>query len=192
STSKNLIFAYDASGNRVSKTRYTNGQASNLWETTYYVRDAQGNVMATYEYKPGLSGPPQVMNLTEHPIYGSTRVGMRNYNDQSNMSFSSPYITSTGTYTMEVQAGNVSYELSNHLGNVITVVSDRKMPVPVTGNPTQVDHYKADLLSSNDYYAFGSQMPGRSYQATSGYRYGFNGKENDNEVKVPMLLLRMM
>ena len=26
-------------------------------------------------------------------------------------------------------------------------------------------------------------MPGRSYVAGSGYRYGFNGKENDNEVK---------
>ena len=26
-------------------------------------------------------------------------------------------------------------------------------------------------------------MPGRKYQASSGYRYGFNGKENDNEVK---------
>jgi RHS repeat-associated protein len=26
-------------------------------------------------------------------------------------------------------------------------------------------------------------MPGRSYSAGSGYRYGFNGKENDNEVK---------
>jgi RHS repeat-associated protein len=26
-------------------------------------------------------------------------------------------------------------------------------------------------------------MPGRSYSATNGYRYGFNGKENDNEVK---------
>jgi RHS repeat-associated protein len=26
-------------------------------------------------------------------------------------------------------------------------------------------------------------MPGRKYQAGSGYRYGFNGKENDNEVK---------
>jgi RHS repeat-associated protein len=26
-------------------------------------------------------------------------------------------------------------------------------------------------------------MPGRTYSATSGYRYGFNGKENDNEVK---------
>jgi RHS repeat-associated protein len=26
-------------------------------------------------------------------------------------------------------------------------------------------------------------MPGRKYEATNGYRYGFNGKENDNEVK---------
>jgi RHS repeat-associated protein len=26
-------------------------------------------------------------------------------------------------------------------------------------------------------------MPGRSYSAQSGYRYGFNGKENDNEVR---------
>ena len=26
-------------------------------------------------------------------------------------------------------------------------------------------------------------MPGRKYEAQSGYRYGFNGKENDNEVK---------
>jgi RHS repeat-associated protein len=26
-------------------------------------------------------------------------------------------------------------------------------------------------------------MPGRAYSATNSYRYGFNGKENDNEVK---------
>jgi RHS repeat-associated protein len=26
-------------------------------------------------------------------------------------------------------------------------------------------------------------MPGRSYSAATGYRYGFNGKENDNEVR---------
>ena len=26
-------------------------------------------------------------------------------------------------------------------------------------------------------------MPGRAYSAGTGYRYGFNGKENDNEVK---------
>ena len=26
-------------------------------------------------------------------------------------------------------------------------------------------------------------MPGRKYDAQSGYRYGFNGKEKDNEIK---------
>ncbi|MER3472104.1 MAG: hypothetical protein C4330_12495 [Chitinophagaceae bacterium] len=26
-------------------------------------------------------------------------------------------------------------------------------------------------------------MPGRNYSAGMGYRYGFNGKENDNEAK---------
>ena len=33
-------------------------------------------------------------------------------------------------------------------------------------------------------YSFGMQMPGRKYaQANAKYRYGFNGKENDNDVK---------
>jgi len=35
----------------------------------------------------------------------------------------------------------------------------------------------------NDYYPFGMMMPGRKYDAGNLYRYGFNGKENDNEVK---------
>lgn len=71
--------------------------------------------------------------------------------------------------------------MSNHLGNVLTVVSDRKIPVDV-GNNGSVDYYVADILSANDYYAFGGQMPGRTYNGGN-YRYGFNGKENDNEVK---------
>jgi RHS repeat-associated protein len=36
-------------------------------------------------------------------------------------------------------------------------------------------------LSANDYYPGGMLMPGRKFN--SGYRFGFNGKENDNEVK---------
>ena len=38
-------------------------------------------------------------------------------------------------------------------------------------------------LSKFGYHPGGMIMPGRKYQAGSGYRYGFNGKENDNEVK---------
>jgi hypothetical protein len=33
------------------------------------------------------------------------------------------------------------------------------------------------------FYPFGMQMPGRSYNSGN-YRYGFNGKENDNDAKV--------
>ncbi|MDQ6755382.1 MAG: hypothetical protein M3004_00445 [Bacteroidota bacterium] len=39
-------------------------------------------------------------------------------------------------------------------------------------------------MKAINYYPGGMQMPGRTYsQSTSKYRYGFNGKENDNEVK---------
>ncbi|MDZ7848347.1 MAG: RHS repeat-associated core domain-containing protein [Owenweeksia sp.] len=46
----------------------------------------------------------------------------------------------------------------------------------------ELDYYVADVTSSQDYYPFGSQMPGRNYTSDS-YWYGFNGKEMDNEVK---------
>jgi RHS repeat-associated protein len=48
-----------------------------------------------------------------------------------------------------------------------------------------VDHFNPQVLDANDYYPFGSIEPGRTYAAASvgGYRYGFNGKEDDNEVK---------
>jgi RHS repeat-associated protein len=49
---------------------------------------------------------------------------------------------------------------------VLATVSDVKLPA-------------AKVLSFTDYYAFGSAMPGRSGGA--GYRYGFNGKEDDAE-----------
>jgi len=35
------------------------------------------------------------------------------------------------------------------------------------------------LVKYNDYYAFGKIQPGRSYNS-SDYRYGFNGKEKDD------------
>ena len=44
STLENLTFDYDASGNRIAKHEFN--QAGNLLLTTYYVRDAQGNIMS--------------------------------------------------------------------------------------------------------------------------------------------------
>ncbi|MDZ4667734.1 MAG: RHS repeat-associated core domain-containing protein [bacterium] len=48
-----------------------------------------------------------------------------------------------------------------------------------------VDNYVADVISAQDYYAFGMLMPDRTFNDPNrnGYRFGFNGKEMDNEVK---------
>jgi len=73
--------------------------------------------------------------------------------------------------------GMKRYELVNHLGNVQAVISDRALPVR---NGNNVSHYQADLLSATDYYPFGMAMAGRSLN-TDDYRYGFNGKEFDQD-----------
>jgi RHS repeat-associated protein len=77
--------------------------------------------------------------------------------------------------------GDKLFELSNHLGNVLATVSDKKFGV-TSGGSSLIDHYEPQIVSAQDYYPFGMLQPGRSYNA-GGYRYGFNGKENDNEVK---------
>ena len=74
--------------------------------------------------------------------------------------------------------GNKQYELTNHLGNVLATISDRKIP---HNNNGVIDYYTADIVSGQDYYPFGSEMPNRTFSSGS-YRFGFNGKEKDDEV----------
>jgi len=75
----------------------------------------------------------------------------------------------------------VNYELSNHLGNVNVVVSDRKFAVD-DNNDTIVDYYIPDILMTMDYYPFGQEIASRTAVGTS-YKYGFQGQEKDDEVK---------
>lgn len=42
--------------------------------------------------------------------------------------------------------------------------------------------FVADVLTYSDYYPFGQLVPTR-HGSSDSYRYGFNGKENDNEIK---------
>jgi len=73
-------------------------------------------------------------------------------------------------------------EKATHLGNVLNVITDRKIAVESTTTAGIVDHYEADVVSYSDYYPFGMQMPGR-HGSSADYRYGFNGMEKDDEVK---------
>lgn len=158
-----IFYSYDASGNRISKK--LNGK------TTYYVRDAGGNVMSVYEEgNTQLNGGD--LTQSEIHLYGSSRLGI------FNVSVNMECVAASGDVNIFTR-GNKFFELSNHLGNVLVTITDnRRQHSP---DNTDIDYYEAEIATANDYYPFGMQMPGRK-DAGSGYRYGFNGKENDIEV----------
>lgn len=80
---------------------------------------------------------------------------------------------------MRRDLGQKIYELSNHLGNVLVTVSDKKIYVEDAGS---VDHFLPEIMSISDYYPFGSPIFSRAF-ACGEYRFGFNGMERDDEVK---------
>jgi len=69
-----------------------------------------------------------------------------------------------------------SYEITDHLGNVHAVISDRKL----WPQDTTTDGFQAEVLSRTDYYPFGMEINSRSDSSISSY--GFNGMLKNNEV----------
>ena len=162
-----ISFTYDAAGNRISKTAHG--------ITTWYVRDAQGNVMSVYTQGNSAINSG-ALTQTEAHLYGSSRLGLLDLSVNCGTSLAQPTLRS-------LLRGSKLFELTNHLGNVLETISDKK--VQHTSDNSTVDYYLADVLNANDYYSFGMQMPVRSFNAATAanYRYGFNGKEDDDEVK---------
>jgi RHS repeat-associated protein len=125
-----LEFAYDANGNRIMKIvkpRVASAgnplvsvlTSQNKWTYTYYVRDASGNIMATYNRK---ENNPDLF-LEEQNLFGSSRLGIF----KQDLNLTTPAVITPNIFTHEL--GKKNYELTNHLGNVLTTVSDRKLAV---------------------------------------------------------------
>jgi len=173
----NLEFGYDASGNRLWKKVTENAGAGDV-KTYYYLRDAQGNEMSRYvHYTNGLS--EELFVAEEHSIYGSSRLGIDNRRDTLYKDgVFNPAWYSNNIYVRAL--GNKSYEMSNHLGNVLVTVTDKKVYVNAGGGAI---YFEAEITSISDYYPFGSGIQARSY-SSGAYRFGFNGKEKDDEIKV--------
>ena len=176
-----IVYDYDASGNRIQKQVIDATTVSPRQKTiTYYIRDAQGNTISVYSWKGAYTANPAaastagagVANETwdEQDLYGSSRLGIWLPN--------TPVPITLNTTTGAVQVGSKRYELTNHLGNVLAVITDNKIAVASPGNSSLTDHYEADVVSAQDYYAFGMQMVGRTFNIGS-YRYGFNGMEKE-------------
>jgi RHS repeat-associated protein len=172
-----IQYTYDASYNRISKTVIS--AESSI--TTWYVKDANGNTLSIYT-----AGNDTVHNgdlaQTELNMFGVSRLGTfrRNVNVQNLEPVADTTMPLLGTgYTILFARGNKMYELTNHLGNVLVSVSDKKFGV--SPNDSTVDHYIPDIITAMDYYPFGMTQPGR--KLGNNYRYGFNGKEIDRDVK---------
>ena len=231
-----INYTYDVSGNRISKS-VQQGTASR--QTTIYVRDASGNVMSVYGQINFEAALNPILKQSEVHLYGSSRLGMINTDiDVSDGNALAVPAERSTTFTR----GNKLFELSNHLGNVLVTISDKKLLVVSEGSeciggtapgimniyarttsqltyvarqeinfwpnfesrpddeftayidpnlqpcipPDNIpdgSYFAADVITANDYYPFGMQMPGRKYPAqNNGYRYGFNGQERSDEL----------
>lgn len=101
-------FFYDDRGDLIKKTYFNVGM---LFKTAWFVRDASGNVLATYEQNK--DAQPALIEL---PMYGAGRVGM-----------------------VKLKGGQPKYfyELNDHLGNVRTVIGSPSTDVfTATMEPT--------------------------------------------------------
>lgn len=113
---KTIQFGYDPLGNRYFK-------GINNQSATLYAYDASGNVLATY--RASAAG----LFFESGMFYGSKRLGEYRA-DICLGSGCVPPATLVGHYYR--YRGKRRYEESNHLGNVLATVSDRKLPVAGT------------------------------------------------------------
>jgi RHS repeat-associated protein len=141
-------FYYNERGIRIKKESFSTLNFQ-LQSTEYYVTDASGHVMSIYRKQLSL---PVVQ--TEIPIFGDTRLGVFIRQDHS-----------------------THYEITDHLGNVRTVIKRAGLT-----NTPFIDQYA-------DYYPFGEQLPLRN--SMSNYRYAFQGQEKDNETGMEAFQLRL-
>lgn len=165
-TNGNLLeYKYDVDGKRVFKRFYNNANQKTF--DSWYVREASGNTIAIYENKSETGK----IYWSEQSLYGFSRLGI--WSPEMDLS------TNNRTAIWNTE-GKKQYELTNHLDNVMAVVSDKRIGID-DNNDGEIDRYEAEVKSMQDYYPFGMTQPGRKWEG--GYRYGFNGQEKSDEIK---------
>jgi RHS repeat-associated protein len=185
---------------RLSRQQWLSSKFEELNKVCIMFR-VNGNVMSTYEEETeenseaecpaGTYDYTTTIAWTEAHIYGSSRVGMEtqsavtarfgvNYDSNDLPTYAaSNCISYAASAVYSQKYGDKRFELSNHLGNVLVVVSD--LLIANTGNTLS---YSSEVISTTDYYPYGMVMDDRHYvQAESEvYRFGFQGQESDNEL----------
>ncbi|WP_343631547.1 RHS repeat-associated core domain-containing protein [Fluviicola sp.] len=125
-----LEFIYNPFGQRVVKiTKSVLGntivkQSSDYsWLYTYYAYDANGQVMATYDVMMNSFASTQKATLNEQLLYGASRLGVVS---AQKVVYNNAY-TALEDPVFTNETGKKRYELTNYLGNVNAVITDRKI-----------------------------------------------------------------
>jgi photosystem II stability/assembly factor-like uncharacterized protein len=153
---RDVYFEYDAMGHRIAK-HIQDENTEYREKSIYYVLDAKGEVMSVYERMINSSEQSVGFTQTEKHIYGSSRLGVHNERIEL-------LGTLNDTYSMDYvqhHIGDKTYELTNHLGNVLSVVSDKIIPEEVLGGGT--------VTAIDDQFAASGNLLGWAYPPGPGY-----------------------
>ncbi|WP_299259925.1 DUF6443 domain-containing protein [uncultured Aquimarina sp.] len=159
---KRIEYVYDATGTKLRKV-VTNYPSSN---TTEYA----GNYIYESNYSIGLPPGPnnsdeKVLKFFNHPE------GYIEPINQNNLSQGYQYV----------------YQYKDHLGNIRLSYSDKDNDghIDVLRNDADVDgdgDLAMEILQEKNYYPFGLQHKGYNNTIVSEHPYGYNGKEEQNEL----------
>jgi|GEM_PF-612151 len=173
-----IAYSYDAAGDRLSTTISKNGIDNIIW----YVKDASGNVVSVYSAIKTDANAITELKQAELHLYGNQRLGILNTsldvlaNLNVNLTDNDGL---TNTFKGTFERGDKNFELSNHLGSVLSIVTDGKLQN--TADNQIVSTYSPKIVSVSDQAPFGMNLIGRNWNSDR-YRFGFNGKEKNDEV----------
>ena len=189
-----LEFKYGPDGNRTEKIIKSGNSYQRDWDKYVYVTDAQGNLLMKYR---SFFDNDHVLQVAEKPIYGSDRLGYKRgekklashvvigilYRPDGSFAWVRTEPLSKDVARYSITTGLKTYELTNHLGNVLSTISDRTY-ISATTTGGNISSKDPDVRTYQDYYPFGMLMPGRHDELPGRtYAYGFQGQERDDEVK---------
>jgi len=163
--------AISASSTPISQLGGYDNDIFQIRDLTYFVSTEHNSITDSFTLTEGVSAP---MNSD-----ATIAMVMTSANDEYWQASSFDDTATAAQRTIYKKVGDRRYELANHLGNVLSVVSDKKIP---TFTGSSLSYFNADIKAYNDYYPFGMLLPNR-HANTPDYRYGFQGQEMDDEIK---------
>ncbi len=116
--------------------------------------DDDGDGYASWETPEGGMGYPNPPAGTAYTLDDDNN-GIVNYLAPASIIYPATKTMFNKNYVNLV--GDKRFELSNHLGNVLAVISDKK----IADNSQTVTKFNPDVLSFSDYYPFGMLVPNR-------------------------------